>query len=84
MRLVRAIRPVLGTGVRYGNIIGNLLGGVCHIFAGKQVDHLKMIAHTRNNDLERLVDYVRSLGANAVLGMRFDLDRVEVAARGGR
>ncbi len=41
-----------------------------------------MIAHTRNNDLERLVDYVRSLGANAVLGMRFDLDRVEVAVRG--
>lgn len=59
MRVVRVIRSVFGAGVRYGNIIGNLLGGVCPIFAGKQVDHLKMIAHTRHNDLEQLADYGR-------------------------
>lgn len=31
-----------------------------------------MIAQTRDDALEQLAEHARSLGANAVLGMRFD------------
>ena len=72
MRVVRVIRPFYGTGVRSRNIVGNLLGGVRAIFGGKQADYLKMIAQTRDDALEQLAGHGRSLGANAVLGMRFD------------
>ena len=72
MRVVRVIGPVYGTGVRSRNIVGNFLGGVRAIFGGKQAGYLKMIAQTRDDALEQLAEHARSLGANAVLGMRFD------------
>lgn len=72
MRIVRVIGPVYGTGVRSRNIVGNFLGGVRAVFGGKQTGYLKMIAQTRDNALEQLTEHARSLGANAVLGMRFD------------
>ena len=72
MRVVRVIGPVYGTGVRSRNIVGNFLGGVRAIFGGKQAGYLKMIAQTRDDALVQLAEHARSLGANAVLGMRFD------------
>ena len=72
MRVVRVIGPVYGTGVRSRNIVGNFLGGVCAIFCGKQVGYLKMIVQIRDDALEQLAEHARSVGANAVLGMRFD------------
>ena len=72
MRVVRAIGQVYGTGVRSRNIVGNFLGGVRAIFGGKQDGYLKMIAQTRDDALEQLAEHALSLGANAVLGMRFD------------
>ncbi|WP_163055717.1 YbjQ family protein [Acidithiobacillus ferrooxidans] len=72
MRIVRVIGPVFGTGVRSRNIVGNFLGGVRAIFGGKQAGYLKMIAQTRDDALEQLAEHARSLGANAVLVMRFD------------
>ncbi len=72
MRVVRVIGPVYGTGVRSRNIVGNLPGGIRAVFGGKQSGYLKMIAHTRDDALEQLAEHARSLGANAVLGMRFD------------
>jgi len=42
------------------------------IFGGKQTGYLKMIAQTRDDALEQLAEHARTLGANAVLGMRFD------------
>ncbi|MBU2808068.1 YbjQ family protein [Acidithiobacillus ferrooxidans] len=72
MRVVRVIGPVYGTGVRSRNIIGNLLGGVRALFGGKQAGYLNMIAQTRDDALAQLAEHAQSLGANAVLGMRFD------------
>ncbi|BDB13313.1 YbjQ family protein [Acidithiobacillus ferrooxidans] len=72
MRVVRVIGPVYGTGVRSRNIVGNFLGGMRALFGGKQAGYLKMIAQTRGDALEQLAEHARSLGANAVLGMRFD------------
>ena len=77
MRVGRGIGLVYGTGVRSCNIVGNLLGGVRAIFGGKQAGYLKMIAQTRDDALAQLAEHARSLGANAVLGMRFDSGEFE-------
>ncbi|MHB8210358.1 MAG: YbjQ family protein [Acidithiobacillus sp.] len=47
-------------------------GGMRALFGGKQAGYLKMIAQTRDDALEQLAEHARSLGANTVLGMRFD------------
>ncbi len=72
MRVVRVIGPVYGTGVRSRNIVGNFMGGIRAVFGGKQGGYLKMIAQTREDALAQLAEHARSIGANAVLGMRFD------------
>ena len=72
MRVVRVIGPVYGTGVRSRNIVGNLLGGIRAVLGGKQGGYLKMIAQTRDDALEQLTEHARPLGANVVMGMRFD------------
>ncbi|WP_226818439.1 YbjQ family protein [Acidithiobacillus montserratensis] len=71
MRVIQVLGPVYGTGVRSRNIVGNFPGGVRAVFGGKQAGYLKMIARTRDDALEQLAEHARSLGANAVLGMRF-------------
>ena len=75
MRVVRVLGPVYGTSVRSRNIVGNFLGGIRAVFGGKQSGYLKMIAQTRDEALVRLADHAQSLGANAVLAMRFDSGR---------
>ncbi|OCB03555.1 hypothetical protein BBC27_07290 [Acidithiobacillus ferrivorans] len=71
-RIVRVIGPVYGTSVRSRNFVGNFLGGVRAIFGGKQSGFINMIAQTRDDAMLHLAEHARSLGANAVLGMRFD------------
>ncbi|MHB1532714.1 YbjQ family protein [Acidithiobacillus sp.] len=72
MRVVRVIGPVYGTGVRSRSIVGNFLGSVRAVFGGRQEGYRKMIAQTRDDALAQLAEHAQSLGANAVLGMRFD------------
>lgn len=42
------------------------------MFGGKQPGYLKMIAQTRDEALVQLAEHAQSMGANAVLAMRFD------------
>ena len=62
----------LGTGVRSRNAVGNILGGVAAIFGGKQGGATAMVNQTRDDALNALAEHAASLGANAVVGMRFD------------
>ena len=60
-----ALRPSLSVGLPRD--------GVVRVeWPGKQTGYLKMIAQTRDDALEQLAEHARTLGANAVLGMRFD------------
>lgn len=55
------------------------LGGIRAVFGGKQSGYLKMIAQTRYEALALLSDHARSLGANAVLAMRFDYGKFDAS-----
>lgn len=72
MRVVRVLGTVYGTSVRSRSIVGNFLGGIRAVFGGKQSGYLNMIAQTRDEALAQLAEQAKSLGANAVLAMRFD------------
>ena len=72
MRVTRVLGPVYGTSVRSRSIVGNFLGGLRAVIGGQQAGYLKMVAATRDEALSQLAEHARSLGANAVLAMRFD------------
>ena len=68
----RVIGPVYGTSIRSRTIVGNVLGGIRAIFGGAQGGYVAMVNRTRDEAIEALKAHAASLGANAVVGMRFD------------
>jgi uncharacterized protein YbjQ (UPF0145 family) len=71
-RITRVIGPVYGTSIRSRTIIGNFLGGIRAVFGGSQTGYINMVNQTRDEAIAALQAHATSLGANAVLGMRFD------------
>ena len=71
-RIVRVLGPVYGTAVRSRNLIGNVLGGLRAVFGGSQQGFAAMVSQTRDEALAALREHAASLGANAVVAMRFD------------
>ncbi len=71
-RIDRVIGPVYGTSIRSRTIVGNVLGGIRAIFGGSQGGYIAMVNQTRDEALAALKAHAASLGANAVIGMRFD------------
>jgi uncharacterized protein YbjQ (UPF0145 family) len=68
----KVIGPVYGTSVRSRNIFGNFLGIFGTLFGGSQQGYIEMISATRDDALNELRNHASTLGANAVLAMRFD------------
>ena len=71
-RIARVIGPVFGTSVRSRSIVGNVLGGIRAVFGGAQTGYAQMVSQTRDEAIAALQAHAQSIGANAVLGMRFD------------
>ena len=71
-RIARVIGPVFGTSVRSRSIVGNVLGGLRAVFGGAQSGYAQMVSQTRDEAIAELQAHAHALGANAVLGMRFD------------
>jgi len=71
-RIARVIAPVYGTAIRSRNFVGNALGNVRAVFGGNQGGFVEMLNHTRDEAIAALQAHAASVGANAVVGMRFD------------
>ncbi|BAJ81144.1 hypothetical protein ACMV_17970 [Acidiphilium multivorum AIU301] len=71
-RIARVVGPVYGTSIRSRTIVGNMLGGIRAIFGGSQEGYIAMVNQTRDEAIAALKAHAASLGANAVIGMRFD------------
>ncbi|OCX68009.1 hypothetical protein A6M27_10365 [Acidithiobacillus thiooxidans] len=70
------IGPVFGISVRSRNAVGNMLGNLSQSFGGEQKGYIKLASDARDSAIEQLTQAARTLGANAVLAMRFDSDQL--------
>lgn len=68
----RVIGLCYGTAVRSRNVFGNLFGNLRAALGGSQDGYVKMINQTRDEAIRTMVQHARAMGANAVLGLRFD------------
>ncbi len=80
-RVSRVIGPVYGTSVRSRTITGNFMGGLRAVFGGSQGGYTRMVGRTRDEALTELRKHAASLGANAVLAMRFDSGEFDAGRR---
>ncbi len=70
-KIVKVFGLVRGNTIRARNVGRDILAGFKHLAGGEISDYTKMMAETREQALDRLAEDAESLGANAIVGLRF-------------
>ncbi len=70
-RVVKTLGLVKGNTIRARHVGKDILAGLKGLVGGEIVEYTKMVAESREQSLDRLVEEGESLGANAVVGLRF-------------
>ncbi len=71
-RVARSLGVVRGITVRSRSIVGNFLGGLQTIFGGNITIYTELCEQAREETYRDMVKHARQLGANAIIGMRYD------------
>jgi uncharacterized protein YbjQ (UPF0145 family) len=70
-RIVKTLGLVKGNTIRARNIGRDIMALLRHIVGGEVTDYTKMMAESREQALDRMMQEARDLGANAIVTMRF-------------
>ena len=75
-RVVRELGTVRGIVVRSRSIIGNFGAGLQTIFGGDITIYTELCERARQDAYERMCAHAATLGANAIIGLRYDATEV--------
>lgn len=75
-RIVRNLGLVRGITVRSRSVLGNLAGGIQTIFGGNITIFTELCEHARLEAFQLLLQHAQELGANAIVGIRYDANEV--------
>ena len=75
-RVVRTLGLARGNTVRARHLGKDLLAMFRNVVGGEVHEYTKLLAESREHALDRMVEEAESLGANAVVGMRFATSEV--------
>jgi len=70
-RVVRVLGLVRGNSVRARHVGKDILAGLRNVVGGEVHEYTKLMAESREQALDRMLEEARSLGANAIVGVRF-------------
>ena len=70
-RIVKSLGLVRGNTIRARHLGRDIAAVFRGMIGGEIVDYTKMIAESREQSLDRMIEEARSLGANAIVTMRF-------------
>ena len=71
-KIIRALGTVYGVSVKSRNFVGNALGSLRATFGGEQSGFANLVSATRQEAIASMLQQADGIGANAVIGMRFD------------
>jgi uncharacterized protein YbjQ (UPF0145 family) len=74
--VVRNLGVVRGITVRSRSVLGNLAGGIQTIFGGNITIFTELCEHARLEAFQLLLQHAQELGANAIIGIRYDANDV--------
>jgi uncharacterized protein YbjQ (UPF0145 family) len=75
-RTTRNLGVVRGITVRSRSVLGNLAGGIQTIFGGNITIFTELCEHARLEAFQLLLQHAQELGANAIIGIRYDANEV--------
>jgi uncharacterized protein YbjQ (UPF0145 family) len=70
-RVVRTLGLVKGNTIRARHVGKDILAGLKGLVGGEISEYTKMVAESREQSLDRLIEEAEALGANAVVALRF-------------
>lgn len=75
-RIVKNLGLVRGLTVRSRSIVGNFAAGLQTLVGGNITVYTQLCEHARQEAYELLIQHAQQMGANAVIGMRYDANEV--------
>lgn len=78
-RIVRHLGLVRGLTVRSRSVVGNVGAAIQIFFGGNISVYTKLAEHARQEAFDLLVEHAQSMGANAVIAMRYDANEIAAA-----
>ena len=75
-RVVRTLGLVRGITVRSRNVISDAIGGIQSMIGGRVGAYVKLAETSRAEAYDELVEPARAMGANAVIGMRYEANEI--------
>jgi len=68
------IHPSVDNGVKKGT--GNFAGGIQSLFGGKLTVFVSLAETSRQEAFDHLCQHAEEIGANAIIGMRYDANEI--------
>ena len=75
-RITKELGTVRGLVVRSRSVIGNIGAGLQTLFGGDITLYTELCERARQDAFDRLCHHASALGANAILGLRYDATEV--------
>jgi uncharacterized protein YbjQ (UPF0145 family) len=75
-RVVRTLGLVRGNTIRARHVGHDIKASLVNLIGGEITDYTKMLAESREQALDRMVQEAESLGANAIVNVRFGTSMV--------
>ncbi|HYC68012.1 YbjQ family protein [Brevundimonas sp.] len=75
-RVVKTLGLVRGITVRSRNVISDAIGGLQSMLGGRVGAYVKLAEASRAEAYEELVAHAQGMGANAVIGMRYEANEI--------
>ena len=79
-RIIRVLGLVRGSTIRARHIGRDISAIVRNIAGGEITEYTKLLAESREQSIDRMVDEAERLGANAIVGVRFSTSSIMGAA----
>jgi uncharacterized protein YbjQ (UPF0145 family) len=75
-RVVRNLGVVRGVTVRSRSVVGQMVGGLQTMFGGNITIYTELCEHARQEAFEFMMQHADQMGANAIVGARYDANDV--------
>lgn len=75
-RVVKVLGLARGITVRSRNVISDAIGGLQSMLGGRVEAYVKLAEASRAEAFEHLVEQAQAMGANAVIGMRYEANEI--------
>jgi uncharacterized protein YbjQ (UPF0145 family) len=79
-KIVKHLGLVKGNTIRARHIGRDIMAGLRNIVGGEITDYTKMMAESREQSIDRMIEDAQNLGANAIVGMKFATSMVMQSA----